>query len=97
MSDARAWPTDNSGSATWKNITMTWLQRRVWTRAIVIGSGQRFCTREIEAAYALTEVFHGFDMAELLEVDQHPNSFDLASRPVAAYPCLLYTSPSPRD
>ena len=25
-------------------------------------------------------------MAELLEVDQHPNSFDLASRPVAAYP-----------
>ena len=42
--------------------------------------------REIEAAYALTEVFHGFDMAELLEVDQHPNSFDLASRPVAAYP-----------
>ena len=42
--------------------------------------------RDIESAYALTEAFHGFDMAELLEVDQHPNSFDLASRPVAAYP-----------
>jgi transcription-repair coupling factor (superfamily II helicase) len=42
--------------------------------------------RGIESAYGLTKVFHGFDMAELLEVDQHPNSFDLASRPVAAYP-----------
>ena len=28
----------------------------------------------------------GFDLAELLEEDSHTNSFDLASRPVPAYP-----------
>ena len=32
------------------------------------------------------EVFAGFDLAELHETDQHPNSFDLASRSVPAYP-----------
>ena len=30
--------------------------------------------------------FRGFDLAELHESDNHPNSFDLASRPVPAYP-----------
>ena len=42
--------------------------------------------RNIEEAYALAEARHGFDMAELLEEDGHPNSFDLASRPMPAYP-----------
>ena len=42
--------------------------------------------RSIEAAYELAEAFDGFDMAELLEEDNHPNSFDLASRPVPAHP-----------
>ncbi|MEB3264043.1 MAG: DEAD/DEAH box helicase, partial [Synechococcus sp.] len=32
------------------------------------------------------EAFAGFDLAELHESDGHPNSFDLASRPVPAYP-----------
>ena len=30
--------------------------------------------------------FRGFDLAELHESDNHPNGFDLASRPVPAYP-----------
>jgi transcription-repair coupling factor (superfamily II helicase) len=34
----------------------------------------------------LAETFDGFDVAELLEEDNHPNSFDFASRPVPAYP-----------
>ena len=42
--------------------------------------------REISSAYGLTERFPGFDLGELLEEDNHPNSFDLASRPVPAYP-----------
>ena len=42
--------------------------------------------RSIEEAYGLAEAHHGFDMAELLEEDGHPNSFDLASRPMPAYP-----------
>ena len=42
--------------------------------------------RTIDEAYGLAEAFHGFDMAELLEEDGHPNSFDLASRPMPAYP-----------
>ena len=42
--------------------------------------------REIGEAYAAAEAFAGFDLAELLEEDSHPNSFDLASRPVPAYP-----------
>ena len=42
--------------------------------------------RPIAGAYALADDFHGFDLAELLEDDAHPNSFDLASRPVPAYP-----------
>ena len=42
--------------------------------------------RTIDAAYGLADACHGFDMAELLEEDNHPNSFDLASRPVPAYP-----------
>ena len=32
------------------------------------------------------EAFAGFDLAELHETDNHPNSFDLASRSVPAYP-----------
>ncbi len=32
------------------------------------------------------EAFAGFDLAELHESDGHPNGFDLASRPVPAYP-----------
>jgi transcription-repair coupling factor (superfamily II helicase) len=32
------------------------------------------------------EAFTGFDLAELHETDNHPNSFDLASRSVPAYP-----------
>ncbi|MFM7651573.1 MAG: transcription-repair coupling factor, partial [Vulcanococcus sp.] len=32
------------------------------------------------------ERFRGFDLAELHESDNHPNGFDLASRPVPAYP-----------
>ena len=39
-----------------------------------------------ELALACTDAFAGFDLAELHESDQHPNSFDLASRPVPAYP-----------
>ena len=39
-----------------------------------------------ELALASTDAFSGFDLAELHESDQHPNSFDLASRPVPAYP-----------
>jgi transcription-repair coupling factor (superfamily II helicase) len=37
-------------------------------------------------ALARTEAFAGFDLAELHESDHHPNDFDLASRPVPAYP-----------
>ncbi|MFM7087353.1 MAG: transcription-repair coupling factor [Cyanobium sp.] len=39
-----------------------------------------------EALEQASEGFHGFDLAELQESDGHPNSFDLASRPVPAYP-----------
>ena len=42
--------------------------------------------RPIAEAYASVQSFHGFDLAELLEEDSHTNSFDLASRPVPAYP-----------
>ncbi|WP_413440091.1 transcription-repair coupling factor [Synechococcus sp. MIT S1220] len=42
--------------------------------------------REIDVAYAAAATFKGFDLAELLEEDQHPNSFDLASRPVPSHP-----------
>ncbi len=42
--------------------------------------------RSIDEAYDQTDRFSGFDLAELLEEDDHPNSFDLASRPVPAYP-----------
>ena len=37
-------------------------------------------------ALAASEVFRGFDLAELHETDSHPNSLDLASRAVPAYP-----------
>jgi len=37
-------------------------------------------------ALAQAEAFAGFDLAELHETDHHPNSFDLASRSVPAYP-----------
>ncbi|MEB3352116.1 MAG: transcription-repair coupling factor [Cyanobacteriota bacterium] len=37
-------------------------------------------------ALAACEAFAGFDLAELQESDRHPNSFDLASRPVPAHP-----------
>ena len=37
-------------------------------------------------ALAAVEAFSGFDLAELHESDSHGNSFDLASRPVPAYP-----------
>ncbi|MEY3964349.1 MAG: transcription-repair coupling factor, partial [Cyanobacteriota bacterium] len=42
--------------------------------------------RPPEQALAQAEAFAGFDLAELHESDNHPNSFDLASRPVPAYP-----------
>ena len=42
--------------------------------------------RDIDEAFGTAEGFKGFDLAELLEEDSHPNSFDLASRPVPAYP-----------
>ncbi len=42
--------------------------------------------RTPEEALQAAESFAGFDLAELNESDSHPNSFDLASRPVAAYP-----------
>ena len=42
--------------------------------------------RGIEEAMGLTDVFPGFDLAELHESDDHLNAFDLASRPVPAYP-----------
>jgi len=38
------------------------------------------------AALAALDAFLGFDLAELQESDQHPNSFDLASRAVPAHP-----------
>ena len=37
-------------------------------------------------ALADAEAFTGFDLAELHESDRHPNAFDLACRPVPAYP-----------
>ena len=42
--------------------------------------------RAPEQALATTDAFAGFDLAELHESDNHANSFDLASRPVPAYP-----------
>jgi transcription-repair coupling factor (superfamily II helicase) len=39
-----------------------------------------------EALATASEDFTGFDLAELHESDGHANSFDLASRPVPAYP-----------
>ncbi|MFO8238073.1 MAG: transcription-repair coupling factor, partial [Prochlorococcaceae cyanobacterium] len=39
-----------------------------------------------EALAEASERFNGFDLAELHESDGHANSFDLASRPVPAYP-----------
>ena len=42
--------------------------------------------RSIESAMALADARSGFDLAELQENDEHANSFDLASRPVPAYP-----------
>ena len=42
--------------------------------------------RPIGEALAALNPFPGFDLAELQESDGHPNSFDLASRPVPAYP-----------
>ena len=48
--------------------------------------GRSGANRDIEKAYGSAESFQGFDLAELLEEDSHANSFDLASRPVPAYP-----------
>ncbi len=42
--------------------------------------------RPPQQALADAERFRGFDLAELHETDRHSNSFDLASRSVAAYP-----------
>lgn len=40
---------------------------------------------EIEVVYVLVEVFYGFDMVELFEVDQYFNSFDFVSCFVVVY------------
>ena len=42
--------------------------------------------RPISETIEALEAFAGFDLAELAETDQHPNSFDLNSRAVPAYP-----------
>lgn len=42
--------------------------------------------RPISDTIEAMEAFAGFDLAELAETDQHPNSFDLNSRAVPAYP-----------
>ncbi|MFZ9536359.1 MAG: transcription-repair coupling factor, partial [Vulcanococcus sp.] len=42
--------------------------------------------RSPEQALELAGAFRGYDLAELHESDNHPNSFDLSSRPVPAYP-----------
>jgi transcription-repair coupling factor (superfamily II helicase) len=42
--------------------------------------------KPIAAALAQLEAFAGFDLAELAETDNHPNSFELASRSVTSYP-----------
>lgn len=42
--------------------------------------------KPIAAALSQLEAFAGFDLAELAETDNHPNSFELASRSVTAYP-----------
>ena len=42
--------------------------------------------KPIAAALAQLDAFAGFDLAELAETDNHPNSFELASRSVTAYP-----------
>ena len=42
--------------------------------------------RPISDTIEALEAFAGFDLAELAETDQHPNSFDLNSRAVPAYP-----------
>ncbi|MCT0227027.1 transcription-repair coupling factor [Synechococcus sp. CS-1331] len=41
---------------------------------------------EPAGALQQAEAFRGFDLAELLETDSHPNSFDLAARSMPAYP-----------
>lgn len=50
------------------------------------GTLPRVLHREPACALQQAEVFRGFDLAELLETDSHPNSFDLAARSVPAYP-----------
>ncbi len=45
--------------------------------------------RPISDTIEALEAFAGFDLAELAETDQHPNSFDLNSRAVPAYPNQL--------
>ncbi len=42
--------------------------------------------RPIAEALAEAEAFTGFDLSELHESDRHPNTLDLASRPVPAHP-----------
>ncbi len=42
--------------------------------------------REPTGSLQQVEAFRGFDLAELQDTDQHPNSFDLAARSVPAYP-----------
>ena len=42
--------------------------------------------RPITETISALEAYAGFDLAELAESDSHPNSFDLSSRPVPAYP-----------
>ena len=42
--------------------------------------------RSIAEAMEQAEAFPGYDLAELLEDDNHSNGFDLSSRPVPAYP-----------
>ena len=52
-------------------------------KANLLPAGLHLPPRE---ALEQVESFAGFDLAELNETDNHPNSFDLASRSVPAYP-----------
>ncbi len=42
--------------------------------------------REINSCLDDINRFYGFDLAEIIEKDNHPNEFDLSSRPLASFP-----------
>ena len=86
MNAATDSPMDSSGSTMPGTITRRWPRNWAWTSADRDRLWPGLLHRDIGKAYATAESFQGTDLAELLEEDSHPNSFDPASRPVPAYP-----------